>query len=307
MNPHDNNDQLVNIWNVNHVRYLNKFFETAYTKLRYRGIFIICCETIGMRQERVFGKKITKIPLIRFFTRCFDYLVHRVWPRIGHLNLFYFMIWKTPNKRLSYAETLGRLYSCGFEYLDEMEHNGKLWLAMQRNGRPALSNKVTYGPLIKLNRIGKNNQIIRVFKLRTMHPYSEYLQEFVHKKQDLDETGKFKDDFRVSTVGKVLRKLWIDELPMIINLIKGEVKIYGVRPLSKHYFSLYPEEMQKLRTKYKPGLIPPYYYDMPKSFMDIVQSERKYLEKYSKNKILTDTKYFFVSFYNIIFRKARSK
>ena len=40
-------------------------------------------------------------------------------------------------------------------------------------------NNPTYGPFIKLNRVGKNGKIIKVYKLRTMHPYSEYLQKFV--------------------------------------------------------------------------------------------------------------------------------
>ena len=63
-------------------------------------------------------------------------------------------------------------------------------------------------------------KIIKVYKSRTMHPYAEFLQEYVYNTQGLQEGGKFKSDFRVTTIGKIFRAFWIDELPMIINLLK---------------------------------------------------------------------------------------
>ena len=84
-----------------------------------------------------------------------------------------------------------------------------------------------------------------------MHPYSEYLQEFVYTKNRLTQGGKFKDDFRISSWGRLLRKLWIDELPMILNLLKGEIKLVGVRPVSAHYLSLYTSEFQTRRQNYR--------------------------------------------------------
>ena len=118
---------------------------------------------------------------------------------------------------------------------------------------------------------------------------------------------KIINDFRISTVGSFFRKYWIDELPMLINLFKGEIKIVGVRPLSKHKFSLYPKDVQDLRSKFKPGLIPPFYADNPNSFDELVKSEVNYLKQFSINPILTDVRYFFLSLKNIIFKGARSK
>ncbi len=166
--------------------------------------------------------------------------------------------------------------------------------------------EATYGPLIKLRRVGKGGKDIKVYKMRTMHPYAEYLQEYVYQKHSLQEGGKFKDDFRVSTLGKIMRRLWIDELPMFINFFRGELKIVGVRPLSKHYFNLYSKELQERRIKYKPGLVPPFYVDKPKTLDEIMASEIKYFDAYDKNPVLTDIKYFFAAFYNIIFKKYRS-
>jgi lipopolysaccharide/colanic/teichoic acid biosynthesis glycosyltransferase len=139
-----------------------------------------------------------------------------------------------------------------------------------------------------------------------MHPYAEYLQEYVYEKSALQEGGKFKDDFRVTTMGKFFRKFWIDELPMLINLFRGELKIVGVRPLSEHYFSLYSKELREKRIKTKPGLIPPFYVDLPKTLEGIQASEFKYLNAYEKHPLLTDWKYFWVAVWNIIFRNARS-
>jgi lipopolysaccharide/colanic/teichoic acid biosynthesis glycosyltransferase len=80
--------------------------------------------------------------------------------------------------------------------------------------------------------------VIYVKKFRTMHPYSEYLQEYVYHTNDLQEGGKFKDDFRVTSWGKVMRAMWIDELPQFSNFFKGELALVGVRALSEHYYSL---------------------------------------------------------------------
>ena len=93
---------------------------------------------------------------------------------------------------------------------------------------------------------------------------------------------------------------------MILNVLKGEMKIVGVRPLSTHYFSLYSKKMKNMRIKSKPGLIPPFYFDMPKTFEEIMISEEKYLKSYFKNPLKTDIKYFFGAVKNILFRGARS-
>jgi hypothetical protein len=84
------------------------------------------------------------------------------------------------------------------------------------------------------------------------------------------------------------------------------LKVIGVRPLSEHKFSIYPEDLQKLRTKIKPGLIPPFYADLPESFEELLNSEKNYLESYFKNPLKTDIKYFFKAFKNIVFKHARS-
>jgi lipopolysaccharide/colanic/teichoic acid biosynthesis glycosyltransferase len=93
---------------------------------------------------------------------------------------------------------------------------------------------------------------------------------------------------------------------MFFNLLKGEMKLVGVRPLSEHYFSLYTQELQTARVKTKPGLIPPFYVDMPVSLKEIMASEMKYLKAYEERPLYTDFSYFFKSIYNILVKRARS-
>lgn len=84
-----------------------------------------------------------------------------------------------------------------------------------------------------------------MFISTTMHPYSEYLQRYVFEKNSLQEGGKIKDDFRVTYWGRIMRKLWIDELPMFINFFKGDLKLVGVRPLSTHYLTFMMKNLGK--------------------------------------------------------------
>jgi lipopolysaccharide/colanic/teichoic acid biosynthesis glycosyltransferase len=157
-----------------------------------------------------------------------------------------------------------------------------------------------------MKRVGKDGKIINVFKFRTMYPYAEYLQEYIYEQNKLTEGGKFADDFRITNWGKFLRRFWLDELPMIINLFKGDLKIVGVRPLSRHYYSLYTKELQEKRIDSKPGLLPPFYVDMPKTLEEIIDSELKYLKQYEKSPVKTDFQYFWAILNNIFIRKARS-
>lgn len=94
---------------------------------------------------------------------------------------------------------------------------------------------------------------------------------------------------------------------MLINLFKGEMKIVGVRPISELYFSLYTPELQAKRTKYKPGLLPPFYADLPETLEEIQTSEMNYLDLCEKNgTFLTDIRYFFKIMNNILFTNAKS-
>jgi len=207
---------------------------------------------------------------------------------------------------VSKAEIFGRLYFCGFKIVDELEIENRLFFIAQKVKQPSMNTNPTYGPLVQLKRIGFNGNIINVYKFRTMYPYSEFLQEYIYEKNHLDKGGKFRDDFRITEWGKVMRATWMDELPMIYNWLKGDIKLFGVRPLSRQYFSLYTKELQELRKKVVPGLIPPFYADLPETLAEIMESELRYIQSYLKAPIKTQAIYTWRSYKNIILNGSRS-
>ncbi|OIP01514.1 MAG: hypothetical protein AUJ98_04130 [Bacteroidetes bacterium CG2_30_33_31] len=294
---------IVNLKLANDIRRINKFFESVNAKLQNDSTFICCVETYMLRKRRI----LHKYPKgINWAIYTLDYLIRRVSPKVWGLKKLYFLITSGRSRVLSKAETLGRLYSCGFVVVEEEYFDNKLWIRAKKIKEPAFDNNPTYGPLIRLKRLGKNGKTIKVYKARTMHAYSEYLQEYIYQNNHLQEGGKFNNDFRITTAGKFLRKFWLDELPMLLNWLKRDLKIVGVRPLSKQYLSLYPKDFRERRKKYRPGLVPPFYVDLPKTLDKIIESEIKYLDSYDKHPFFTDWKYFWIAFYNIVFKKARS-
>ena len=289
---------------INDIRYLNKYFEAINSSLKKGGIFKGNVETYSVRRNRILKKFPRPFNRIYLF---FDVLLVRVSPKLRITKNLYFNITKGKGRVLSKAETYGRLYSCGFKIVEEEYKNNKIYFTFKKAKEPSFPKKPSYGFLIKLKRVGKDGKPIKVYKLRTMRPYSEYLQEYVFQKNNLQDGGKIKNDFRISPYGKVFRKLWLDELPMFYNFFKREMKLVGVRPLSAHYFSLYSTELQTLRIKTKPGLIPPFYADMPVTLEEIMASEMKYLKAYEKRPLHTDFSYFFRAIRNILIKRKRSQ
>ena len=300
----ENYNNIVNLRRINDVIRINKFFEVVNETINFGGLFIGCAETSEMRKQRLMKRIIFPVNYI-FYS--FDYLLNRVAPKFFLTKRLYFYITSGHNRIISKAEVLGRLYSCGFEVLEDRIIDGQMYFVARKNRLPLFPADATYGSIVALKRIGKDGRRFYVFKLRTMHPYAEYLQDYVFQKNHLSEGGKFNNDFRISTLGSIARKYWIDELPMIINVLKGDMKLVGVRPISEHYFNLYPEELQKKRIQYKPGLFPPFYADLPKSFDEIIDTEWRYLNAYEERPFLTNWRYFWQILYNIMIRRARSK
>ena len=288
---------------LNNIRFLNKFLEAANDRLAKDGLFIGCVQTSEHRKQRNLHRY--PFPLNKLVC-LFEFAAHRVLPKLPHLRKVYFAITKGKNRIISKIETFGRLYSCGFSLVATKTIEQKLYFIVRKTGEPAFNMQATYSPLVKLKRIGKGGKPIRVYKLRTMHPYSEYLQQYVYEKYGLQAGGKIKNDPRVHLIGRFSRKYWLDELPMLWNIVRGDLKLVGVRPISRHYLSLYPQEFVQFRNEFKPGFIPPFYADLPQTLEEIVDSERRYLEKYQKMGFLADLQYLYRSLYNVFFKKARS-
>ncbi|EJC3746157.1 sugar transferase [Enterococcus faecium] len=93
----------------------------------------------------------------------------------------------------------------------------------------------------KQQRVGKNEEIFTIYKFKTMT-------------NTTDENGDLlPDEDRLTKLGELLRKTSLDELPQLINIIKGEMSFVGPRPLLVEYLPLYSKEQRKRHSVY-PGL-----------------------------------------------------
>lgn len=98
------------------------------------------------------------------------------------------------------------------------------------------------GPILfKQERVGQNNKVFRIYKFRTMT-------------DERDENGELlPDTMRLTKFGKLLRSTSIDELPELINILKGDMSIIGPRPLPPIYLPYYTSE-ERHRHDIRPGL-----------------------------------------------------
>ncbi len=94
-------------------------------------------------------------------------------------------------------------------------------------------------------RIGKNLISFKLYKFATMVKDSENIGS---------GSITIKNDPRVLPVGKILRKSKINELPQLINILKGEMSFVGPRPLVSRVFNFYNENEQKIISQVRPGL-----------------------------------------------------
>ena len=294
---------IINLKPMNNITRLDIFLDKVNSRLKDEGIFLCSVETLEQRARRL-RKKYSS--LIYYLIVVPDFLIKRVVPRLRVTRGLWQYFTKGVNPPFSRAEVLGRLCRAGFTIKQEKFAGDLLCIKAQRDRDPVHANGNGYGLIIALPRVGRDGEIFNVYKLRTMHPYSEYIQDYVYDLNDLEEGGKMKHDFRVTTWGRFARRVWLDELPMIVNVLRGEIKVFGVRPLSNHYFNLYDDSLRDRRIRYKPGLMPPYYADMPAGLDGIQLSEMRYFDSWDKNPLGTDLRYFARSVYNIVFRSARS-
>lgn len=128
-------------------------------------------------------------------------------------------------------------------------------------------------------RVGKDGKIFKMYKFRSMIPNSPDIR------CEDRSTFNAEDDPRVTGVGRILRKLSLDELPQIINVLKGDMSFIGPRPtLTSIKFEDYDEILKK-RVQVRPGVT-------------------GYTQAYYRNSITQEEKYYYDNYYidNISFK-----
>jgi exopolysaccharide biosynthesis polyprenyl glycosylphosphotransferase len=104
-------------------------------------------------------------------------------------------------------------------------------------------------------RLGLNKRRFRLFKFRTMVPDAEAkIAELEHLNEVDGPAFKIKDDPRVTKIGKILRRTSFDELPQLINVLKGDMSLVGPRPLPVRDYNGFNQDWQRRRFSVTPGL-----------------------------------------------------
>jgi lipopolysaccharide/colanic/teichoic acid biosynthesis glycosyltransferase len=301
---------------INDVLRLNNFMKLCTEHISMGGYFVIRY----MPLENVVNDLRKRYPGLLFWP---VYVSHFIWyraiPKIPWLEKLYFSplfrwldainlsLIKKRNRALAKAEVWGRLSFYGMNVQAESKGDGELYIIAQRVAMPVQNKTPSFYLIASLEKVGLDGKNIKTHKIRTMYPFSEFLQKRVFEDHGLAATGKFANDFRLTDYGRFLRKYWLDELPQIFDWLRGDVKLVGMRATSPHFLSLYPKELYDLYIQIKPGLIPPIFDESTAGFDDIIRIELTYLQSYWTHPVRTDIRCLIGTFTDIVFRGVRSK
>ena len=129
------------------------------------------------------------------------------------------------------------------------------------------------GPIFYMaNRIGKDDRLFKMFKFRSMRVPKD--------SKSGSEASLRPEEDRIFAFGKLIRKLKLDEIPQILNIIKGDMAIVGPRPVAKDQFTIFRTGRYDEAKRVRPGLTGPaalYDYIYGDQFEDADESE--YIEK----------------------------
>lgn len=149
------------------------------------------------------------------------------------------------------------------------------------------------GPLFfKQERVGKNGRIFNIYKVRSMYTDAEARKTELMKHNKMDGLMfKMDNDPRITKVGKIIRKLSIDELPQFVNVLKGDMSVIGTRPPTVAEFEQY-ESRHKRRLSMRPGITGMWQVSGRsdiQDFEEVVKLDCQYIDHWS---ILLDIKIF---------------
>lgn len=139
-------------------------------------------------------------------------------------------------------------------------------------------------PIFVQDRVGRDGKVFRFYKFRSMVPNAEAkLSEILEHNEMEGPAFKMKDDPRITRVGRFIRKTSIDELPQLLNILKGDMSIVGPRPPLPREVEQY-DDYQRQRLLVTPGLtcywqIQPHRNDL--SFDEWLELDLKYIKESS--------------------------
>ncbi|MEN9503625.1 MAG: hypothetical protein RI964_2910 [Pseudomonadota bacterium] len=123
-----------------------------------------------------------------------------------------------------------------------------IWVWLGTNGNP----------IFKQKRIGQNGQAFKIYKFRTMRldaaqQLEKILRNNPEAREEWERDHKLKDDPRITAIGQFLRRTSLDELPQLINVLRGQMSLVGPRPIIEEEIPAYGEYLDYYE-QVKPGI-----------------------------------------------------
>ncbi len=157
-------------------------------------------------------------------------------------------------------------------------------------------------------RVGRNGKPIVITKFRTMKMDAEKEAGRVFGRGRF--LGKFsKDDPRITRFGKFLRRTHLDEAPQIVNLLKGQFSLVGMRPLTRAEYSSLPPDVKKLYDEHGPAMIgvPYTLSNFPPTKEEVFEELKRFHSMHRENRLKANALYAFRFLKNRLTGKSWSK
>lgn len=167
------------------------------------------------------------------------------------------------------------------------------------------------GPVLyRQKRVGYRGKPFYILKFRTMFNNSDkVLEEILRSNSSLNEDWKryrkLKKDPRITPIGKLLRRTSLDELPQIINVLKGEMSLVGPRPVTEEELDMYYKEWKEVVLSVPPG-ITGLWQVSGRNLLPYEERVRLDVEYALKHNILLDLKILFKTIFVVITGKGAS-
>jgi lipopolysaccharide/colanic/teichoic acid biosynthesis glycosyltransferase len=149
---------------------------------------------------------------------------------------------------------------------------------------PRLRRETGGSALFRQRRVGRNGRRFTLYKFQTMRADAEQLKAQLKARNEMNGAiFKLKDDPRVTSAGRRLRRRHLDEFPQFWNVLRGEMSLVGTRPPTEDEFAIY-EQHHYRRLSMKPGLTGLWQLNgngAVKDFEDVVKLDCEYIDNWS--------------------------